>query len=241
MKRLLWVCVLVGACGDDGGGGGGGGGIGSEVPLEDFADVYAQVLCDRVFDCCPQGEGGPSSPAECEAAYGGMLEAFFTTSLIRSEESGRADYRGDVFANCLRLIDGLSCDEFTSGSFEGDLEASGCAQFIVPNQGVGDECAMDWECTSGYCEGESGLFDEEILGVCRPLPGEGEACEDACEDGFWCDFGMEGETCVPVQPDGAECFDDDECRSGSCVDSTVEGEPSTCGQGSSGLCEDLTS
>lgn len=89
-------------------------------------------------------------------------------------------------------------------------------------------CADNESCAvpgrEGTCQRLSDGFECDFDDECFDIPNEGDpgtcvdgfCCENRCIDGR-CDIaGFEG-LCIPTLPDGSECFDERDCRSGFCV------------------------
>ncbi|HEY4176946.1 MAG TPA: Dickkopf N-terminal cysteine-rich domain-containing protein [Kofleriaceae bacterium] len=69
-------------------------------------------------------------------------------------------------------------------------------------------CPMGTECSP---------FSRCVNGACVELPVLGEACEDRCQNGSWCNAG----TCVGPRADGDACDNDDECPERFCAEGPV--------------------
>jgi hypothetical protein len=66
-------------------------------------------------------------------------------------------------------------------------------------------------CTSGsYCNAQSLM--------CEVPPALGEACQDRCADGSWCDRAPESPVCVSTLETGEACVLGEACSSGVCED-----------------------
>ena len=90
-------------------------------------------------------------------------------------------------------------------------------------------CADDESCAipgrAGTCQRIAPVIPCDFDDECFDIPNDGDpgicrdnfCCENNCTDGR-CDIdGFEG-LCIPTSPNGTECFDERDCRSGFCVD-----------------------
>lgn len=225
MKRLV-VCVLLFGCGGDDDGRGGYG----TVELDNLGAELAAVSCSKQFECCTDAEimelfdgltydGQPITTEEQCVAF---ANAFYTTFAVgaykASLEKGRIEYDGAAAAECVAALERLSCSEIANGGGL-SLAPVSCRPFIVPKVADDGACLQDYECISGNCMGESNSLGETPTdGTCRPIPMQGQECDDTCADGLYCDFDISAnaETCQPLQPNGAECFYDSVCQSDYC-------------------------
>ena len=94
---------------DTGSGGGGGGGGTSEVAA--WADDFAEVLCERFFECSGSEavqELGYETVAECTAGF----QAQFAASLT---EDTCPDFDAEAAAQCLDIYESMSCADLASG------------------------------------------------------------------------------------------------------------------------------
>ncbi|MEJ7604558.1 MAG: hypothetical protein WKG01_42290 [Kofleriaceae bacterium] len=215
MKLALVAVFVLGACDD--------GDSGRTIAVDDVPTEVASLVCAQLFDCCTTTEFmdetfGADTVAECEALYSGFANLIVTT-LKDSIAKGRVIYHGDRLAACYDRLADASCVEYRSAdqdSFEG------CDSPFEPKVANAGECGEDFDCTSGFCDGESIDFETQEItyGVCVTAPTAGQACIDSdCATGLYCDSG----TCAAPQADGAACNDDDECASRSCNGTGIDG------------------
>ena len=120
--------------------------------------------------------------------------------------------RGDACGDARYCDDDLYCDS----------RGARCQPYLR----AGQECALnDSECDDDlYCSPERG--------TCAPFPGVGGDCGDSggdCIDGAWCG---PGGTCRAQGGQGAECDDDEQCRSWDCLDGYCDGD----GDGDDSVC-----
>lgn len=203
------MCVAsLAACGDGGGGG---------VAIDDLDSELARVTCAKLVECCTTQEFmeqtfGAEDETECRALFGafaGILVNVYKDSIA----AGRLVYHGDRMADCVAAIEGQTCTEYAMVG-DGDFATAGCENPFEGKVAAGGQCALDEDCTSGWCTGDSVDFEGNITyGTCGAAPGSGMPCEDfECGDGLYC----EASTCAPQKADGMACTDDDECTSGGC-------------------------
>lgn len=231
MKRpLACLSVLIVGCG------------GGSTSLDDLATELATVSCAKQWDCCSAAErmeqygnithdGRPIETEEqCVSFAHAVLESLLVTGLRSSIDKGRATYDGGAAGACLDAMAGLTCAEYNQPEL---AIPSSCRPFITPRVGDGGACTEDWECTSDNCVGaDNPLGGQSTDGMCQPLPGAGEPCEQNCETGHYCDFDSTAgeDICKPTQSHGTACRFDDECASDYCDDTTdmCADEPPRC-------------
>lgn len=231
MKRLaVWV-VLVG-CGGDG-----------FVELDNLGTELAIASCSRQFDCCTDGEimeqymgityeGQPiTTEDQCVAFSNAVFTSFAVMQYQESIAMGRMEYDGAAAADCVAAITGLSCSGYSAGINQG--VAPSCPPFVIAKVPDGGGCTEDHECTSKNCEGEdTPLGGPRTDGMCKPIPGEGQACEEECATGLYCGSTPSStmDTCLPFEANGGPCNRDSECASDHC-DTTLRAcadKPETC-------------
>jgi hypothetical protein len=99
--------------------------------------------------------------------------------------------------------------------------------------GLGKTCSTEAQCSSGlvcsFAPGDGGT------GICDyPLRAEGEPCSLAaeCETTLTCSTHFTSNerygTCTPKRDDGAQCFADQDCRSGRCAGKSGTALDGTC-------------
>jgi hypothetical protein len=218
--RRLFICAALVGCGGDGDHG--------SVALDDFGMAIGVASCGKQFECCTDAEiieqymnikyNGHSITTEAECVE--LTTAVFTSlAVLNYKESlamGRIEYDGDAAADCVAAIEGATCTEYNSRMISG---TSDCRPFILSKVGDGGACTQSYECTSDNCVGATVVLDgPDTDGMCMPMPGEGQPCEDDCAEGFHCAFDSStgGETCQALAVDGAMCIVDSECASDYC-------------------------
>lgn len=215
-----------------------GGGGGDSVSLDDLSGELAAASCERTFACCDAAEieselgfFDVETEGECSTVIGAFIEQFLVPGLRSGVASGRLVYHGDRMGACLSLLRSVGCDELVEGDAL-SLFGLGCEDPFEGQVANGDACAIDEECATDFCIGESQDFEGNVTeGVCGDAPGAGEPCADFdCAEGAWCDSSdPEGPTCAEPQDDGASCFSDEECASDNCFDDDdFDGEPGMC-------------
>lgn len=216
-RKIVWLIVMA-ACG------GGSGGIEpNQLPGE-----LARASCSRLAECCTPAEFkqaalGADSVAQCEAAFTAFA-GILTTVLNDSIAKNRVIYHADRMGDCMAAFADASCGEPSTGG-----APANCGGAFEPLVANGGQCGDDFDCTSGYCSGESTDFNGSITyGVCAAAPAVGDACDqNQCGPGAFCEFGP-SPTCVAAKSDGSQCTSDSQCSSDHC-NGAGGGGPGTCG------------
>lgn len=162
------------------------------VPLTQFASVFAQVTCEKLFTCCTAAERMAleiTDPRTC-VNQAGFLLSIITLVVSDSISQNRADYDGVAASMCARQYQAQTCAEArTGGAFDLDRMMTSCDSVIKPKVALGGACRQSLECIAGYCAGG----------------GDGRT-------------GM----CAALKANGADCEDDDECMSETCDGATMK-------------------
>jgi hypothetical protein len=222
MRSIGFVLIALIGCGGDEGGRHG------SVSIMDFGPRIAAAECGKAFECCTTEEVNQyfiGTDFKTEQECVDFITSFYASFLNyqASIDAGKMTYDATKAADCIAGLETASCDQFAHGR-----EAlSSCEDFTTGHVAHDGECASDAECTSNYCEGDTVVPVKN--GVCKNIPGAGEACTSQCAANLQCQTG----TCMPLKADGASCRDRDECMSGSCNGATTSmagtcGEPMIC-------------
>lgn len=232
MKRLV-ICVLLASCGGDGNNG--------PVAIDDLGMELAISGCRMQWQCCTDAElmeqymgleidGQPvDSEEQCVNFANAVLTGFGINTYKASIEAGRVEYDADAAGECIAVMNELSCAQYAAEAIP--TSPTGCRSFLLPKVADGGACTQDYECISKNCEGASTpLGEPPTEGACKPIPGEGQACDDNCTEGLFCGSGQTGDVCQPTRADGEQCNLDEQCTSDYC-DTTARmcaQEPVTC-------------
>ena len=224
MKRLF-VCALLAGCGGDDSGSGG------QISLDNLGSELATESCSKMFECCTDAEimaqfmgikfeGQPITTEEqCTSFTTAFFVGFAVESYKASIAAGRIDYDADAAGDCLAVLRGVSCSEYSSAQTGPDDFAGECRPFIVAKVGDGGGCTQDYECTSDNCDGATVQpGGPNTDGVCKPKPTAGQACQHTCADDLYCGYDQTAgmQICQATKSDGAQCSSDHECKSDEC-------------------------
>lgn len=212
------MLVLVAALSGCGSGGGAGGG--ASIPIGQLDDEYAAAYCRKLFSCCdaaerPSTPAGDGDEAACRASYTATLMSQFD-ELQAGVASGILVYDGSKARACFNALVALPCTEW--GGDEALERIPDCLQMLRGTVAPGGACPASRACADGFCDSA----------VCVANAKVGESCVGkACQGGLYCDTDASGAltTCAALQPNGAPCSFDAECRSAGCGDVT----PGICG------------
>ena len=202
-----------------------------EIGEADVVAAFVDGLCRPMFSCSCDGQTRYASLIECRQ------RAEMDFGRLRAEAAGLT-YDPSCYGAQLDAIETLGCgsvietDECRHGcsAYHGDQAEGWPCEVVYP--GVSN-CAQGLSCVSGMCQdrcrkprlGEScgtqacdaGLWCE--AGICRQLPGEGEACSPfGCVEGTFCDtWDPNAEpTCRSLGTRGDPCRGHAQCTSGYC-------------------------
>jgi len=181
------------------------------VPLDQFANEYAIVVCTKDFACCTQADLKGKSLASCESSIVSQLQSG-VQAISDGIARGRTVYNPDRAAQCLRGIAVVGCPSWPIGAEDG-LPA-GCGAIVSPQVTSGGACQSAVECTTGFCSGASSTAD----GTCLPRAGSGEICtqvlfQNSCQEGLFCDS---TNICSATEPEGSACTQAKDCISRTC-------------------------
>ncbi len=238
----------------------GGVGVGCSalpVPLEQFPEQLAAVLCDGVAPCCSAADV-PYAEASCKSS---AKQA--ALQLLPGSDSPNRVYDPAGAARCLCAIEHelASCQDFDH------VVETACQGISVGTLSTGSECSRSSDCTPpGYCKVDPTNADSRTCsddgGSNYPRAKEGEACIGGCDlesdqpvcsaigpmpsgsycyraDDLYCAFdsklctklGMIGELCVPFDNG---CASGEYCSAaGLCAAQTDSGQ---CSDGGSDAC-----
>jgi hypothetical protein len=209
------------ACSDDDAGGG-------SIALANLGDAVGSAYCAKAFECCTAAEimvrfqgTQVTDEASCRMFYAAVFTAF-AGDYQASVDAGKLVYDGAAASQCVSALRAMACTDFAR---DDDPLSSQCPNPFQGQVANGMQCAFDEECQSGYCEGDAQLPEPGTPGTCKAPPTAGQACPDfTCADGLQCQAG----TCMALKPDGASCYDGEECASAGC-NGASNGSPGTCG------------
>lgn len=186
---------------------------GTDIALEDAPAEIAKTVCPRAYGCCSAMQlmgnefaGADEPSCEVKTTEGFRKNLDGARNAIRKK---RLIYRGDRLAACLAFIRSAPCERLNRTNHFSGLE---CEPYLEPQQGLGEPCDGDGECSDGSCVKPAGGGGDS---VCRPSPVQGESCaEHRCAKGFACTGA--NKTCAVSLPEGAVCTAPTQCASGNC-------------------------
>jgi len=203
MKKLGWVgigIVLLVGC---------GGGGSSSVTIDNFAQKYAEALCEKNFTCCDQAELTGKTQSQCVSDNSAVL-SLLISEIKSSQAQNRASYSATASGMCVDSLKAMSCDEFKQGS---QANMAACMALIMPKVAMGGACTQAYECVTGNCEGADSTTTPPTEGTCAAAPtvvNVGNSCASfPCADGAYCDSATV--TCQPLKGAGEACMSDSEC------------------------------
>ena len=221
MRRWLpgvsWIvcCAMLGSCSGENSDGGNGG-----LTIMEFGRRLSAAYCERMFRCCTDSEiaertlfseNPVQDPESCSEAVESW-SALDLLGLMESMNAGRVAFDEERAAECLEEIDAEGC-ELGLAVVPFDM---GCDDAFVPLVEDGGSCEFDEDCKGGLC----------VDSVCARLPDVGEPCLYDCVPGAFC--ASDDGTCRELLPDGAPCWNSDECRNHCNTDYGSEEAPGTC-------------
>ncbi len=224
MRRYLPACVLlaVAGCGPSK-----GGSSGAAIPLDQLADEYAKVFCQKAFVCCDAVElqDLPGGEAECRSAVAADLMSDLT-GIETGVAMGTTIYDGSKARACLDVVAGLACSEW--GGDDKLRQYPVCHQFLRGTVAPGGACSRSDDCLDGTCPPSvSG-------GTCVARAKVGESCaSNTCQQDLYCALDAAGfpTVCAVPKVNGLPCIVDLECASHGCVGApqTSADPPGACG------------
>ena len=85
------------------------------VTIDNFAQKYAEALCEKNFTCCDQAELTGKTQSQCvsdnQAAF-----SFLISSIKSSQAQNRASYSSTASAMCVDSLKAMRCDEMRLSS-----------------------------------------------------------------------------------------------------------------------------
>ena len=194
------------------------------------------LVCHAALGCAAPAEPGAPCTAgpECESGLcqeGSCIECLGDVHCQPGEwcDGGGCalqGFGGDACAAPAACLSGV-CDAASSvcrcGAHEHCSPAAWChGGDCAPKLLLAEACESDAQCQSGVCD--QNCVECTTDGHCP-----GEYCADyecvecsfvhPCEQGWWC----KGDVCAEALPNGAQCFNDDQCQTGLCEDETCHG------------------
>ena len=190
--------------------------------------------CNVMMDCCDPQELYDEfdvtfeDAGECQEqrAFGSGVPGLESFAFEDTYKDGRIDFDEAMAELCAQSLANLSCSEF-DGSDEQRDRLPGCSEMIIPQQEVGEECNVNFECISGVCRHES------AQGECYEPVDIGEECDDfECGPDAYCELFRN--ECRELRPAGVDCSLDDQCESNHCAedddgDRVCQEKPPVCG------------
>lgn len=171
---------------------------------------------------CSPIHGDKPLGAACTRSAQGDSDCASGLSCLSYDFDG-GDATGVCYAPCEVAAAGEPCTvEVDDGTYlQTCVDGYGCSGEsgrCEPRQADGTTCLEDDLCVSDNCD--------DMTAQCRPMPGEGDACDFVCADPFVCSAG----SCVAAPGVGEPCLDD-RCAPGArCAgDVCVDEEPLVCG------------
>ena len=207
---------------------------GESIPIEDLENIMQTLACENFINC--------------EVNFWATMFSTAQNCIDFMREEGTMDYSETVKA----VNDGKTeYDEKRAFLCVEAMKEQGCKLFEIPVPEVcpgvfnghaanGDDCDIDIECESRYCD-----ISEGCPGKCAKQAEVGESCtggDSSCVHGASCD----GEKCIEfkgVIADGKSCSESVKwcsensfCKSGKCSPKLEEGEDCSefrddCGRG----------
>jgi hypothetical protein len=193
------------------------------VPLAEFANDYAIVVCTKNFRCCTQADLKGKSLATCESNIVSQLQSG-VQAISDGIDRGRTVYNPDRAYQCLHGIALVDCPSWPIGAE--DTLPAGCGAIVSPQVTSGGACRSAVECTTGFCSGASSTTD----GTCLPRAASGEICtqvlfQNSCQEGLFCDS---TNICSATEPEGSACTQARNCISRTCSVVPDAGAGSVC-------------
>jgi hypothetical protein len=214
MRRVWNIGVVLSAvaltlrCGSGSSGGGG-----PSIPVGQLGDEFAAVVCHKIFTCCTASEISSTVGTVDEATCRSDMVANGSSSLLKSEVAGGlVIYHGDRARSCLDMVAALPCEQWALD--DKLLRFPVCQTITEGTLATGTACAADDECSGGHCGSSTGAS------VCAAPAELGQSCTFAkCVPGLACrtDQSQSPGICGTTLPDGASCFDSNDCAIGYCI------------------------
>lgn len=189
---------------------------GSDIPgFDERTTEIHESRCSIMLDCCDasqlEEEFGADfgDPDECqdERAFGSGVPGLEAFDFDDAYDAGRIEFDESEAELCAESLSDLSCSDF-DGSDRQRESLPGCGDMIIGQQGVGDECNANFECSSGACDGTECYNPTSVGGDCNS--------DFECGDDAFCEaFDNE---CQELRSVGDECGQDRECETGLCDD-----------------------
>lgn len=210
---VLGLAVLFGGCGSDDGDGSGG-----TQTVEQFSNSMAELTCEKIFECCPEGNAFLPNETACT----GFISGFMASSTQDGVDHNLMTFDGSAASDCIATLrtmaNALTCEEFGDDALE-DVDVPACNLVTQGLVAEGESCEIDsgggstissdsycqdgMVCGSGVC-----LRPSEVGGSC-----EGGNFGDDCIDGY-CNNGV----CAAYSVVGAACDFGSDCASDDCTD-----------------------
>ncbi len=185
-------------------------------------DIDGGTGCPTGYTCYPSAESpngsGACFPGTAEKKDNGKGCSYSSdckSGLCLPNPGIESKYCRD---QCNPATGGACLGSFKCIAFPGDITGTkgGCVPLsLLPEKQDGQECDVDWQCSSSYCYYDSELGSSSCRKTCNPdAPNcpEGQACMEV---------GSSVGACLPApdpQPEGSWCLHHYECTTGFCIE-----------------------
>ena len=216
LGMMLVAAATVACVGGRGAGGGGGGLSAAPIPLDQYCNRWAEMVCRIADDCGCLTQFGVGADG-CAV----FVRADCVDEVETPVSAGARSFRPDEAGRCVAGVRAVVSDCTIDGA---DEVPAACDELLVGVRAQGEACESDGDCVPGLecidtvcgrrpVEGEAcgdaGCASEHFCGddgLCRRYRGEGGACPEgsrACDGQLYCD--ERTQTCEPYLGRGESC------------------------------------
>jgi len=158
----------------------GGGKSAPKLALAEVEDEYYNLFCEKVENCDMNAYFSMviDDRQDClDFLHNNMNDGPGIGDIVAAVNAGTVAYDAEQGYACIEDMRALSCAEF------GDREPASCVGVFTGTLADDDECNLNEECVSGYCNTDAGC-----PGTCEPAVAVGDPCTetDECEAGAKC-------------------------------------------------------